>query len=562
MANRVVEVYYQLKDLFTGQVKKISAGYSNLRKSSKETADQIVRDNKRSTSSISKLGQSVGKLRTLWYSLGAAVAAFKVNQTFFRFVDEADRLGKVSAKLGIAVDELTALTYAAERSGVSVQQFEIALQRLQRKTGDAVNGMGEAQQAFANFGIDAEKFADLNIEEKILELATAFNAVGQEEQALSSLVKLVDSEGAGIAVLLQEGPSGIKKLVSEYKKLNPEIEKASKEAEKFNDSLAKLSATSEGLARQGLTPVVGYLNKAAAEFGLSAEEADNLSVQLELAEARLQGLSKYANRNSVAFKQTEKRVKELREALADLEKQTEENTKADEKLVKEKAAQIAANTAYTKSIEDINDRFKSLSDARIAQIEKEARDVEKARKDQLRIEQEFQDRLEDITGKDLKPEDVSLGDVSLQQRRAAAAAERGESEEAVKLAREGFDLLDLLKEKGSETSGTLKSLAEQLKKVAVEASAENVKKEDTELDKAKAAFAGLQKQADFLKANAPKAGSEYAQLFLEGARQELANTVLPAPTIARPSLAAPRIVNGVATDGTDYGQEVNKRGGK
>ena len=41
MASRVVEVVYKLKDLFTGQVQKITGGYKDLEKASDDAADAI-----------------------------------------------------------------------------------------------------------------------------------------------------------------------------------------------------------------------------------------------------------------------------------------------------------------------------------------------------------------------------------------------------------------------------------------------------------------------------------------------------------------------------------------
>jgi len=176
MAKRVVEVFYELRDLFTGKIKKITSGYDDLRKTSGRTADKIERDNKRSAGSFNKLTGSVGKLRSAWFALSGLFAGGAAARGLTNFADELDRLGKVARRLDIDPNTLASLEFAADRSGVSIQKMSAAIETLQKRTGEALQGIGRAKLAFDALGISAEEFANLDAEQQLVTLANALQA--------------------------------------------------------------------------------------------------------------------------------------------------------------------------------------------------------------------------------------------------------------------------------------------------------------------------------------------------------------------------------------------------
>lgn len=563
MASRIAEVVYKLRDLFTGPAKRVGSGYDEIRRSSRKTADAVERNESRTRAAITRTQAALGKFTSTWRSLTGLVAAGSAVAGMRAFVDSIDRVGKSAAKLGVTTEELSKLSFAAEKSGVSAQQFEVAVQRLVRKTGDAVNGLGEAQKAFENFGIDAEAFAKLNLEDKIAELSVAFNSIGDRSEALSALQKLVDSEGLGLAVLLEQGPSGIKALTDELERLGGVVRAdLAADAAKLADALTTMEGSAKGAAFTLGGPVVQALNLIAGNFGLNTNEVANLSAQLEVATFQYNLANESLGETSSITRKYAGEVSRLTRLLREATAEGEKNRIEAEKEAAAREAQLKANKAYRGELEHLSKQYADLSKARIAAIEEETKELEAARNQQLSIEREFQSLVDAITRPTLNPEDVSLGDVFLKQRQAAAAAERGDGEQAIKLAREGGDLLGLLKEKGTETAGTLKFLAEQLKRVAVEAAGKETDKEGTELDAAKAAFSQVQQQADILKATAPAAGSEYALAFINAMRAEFEKTTIPAPQVAEPAVPQIKRDGNSFSYGTDYRREIEKRGVK
>lgn len=87
---------------------------------------------------------------------GAFAGAFAVRQ-IVQFGSQqialADQLGKTADKLGVNVELLQQLRFAAEQTGVETRTLDMGLQRFIRRVSEAANGTGEAKAALEQLGI-------------------------------------------------------------------------------------------------------------------------------------------------------------------------------------------------------------------------------------------------------------------------------------------------------------------------------------------------------------------------------------------------------------------------
>src|ERR671918_1825208 len=70
-----------------------------------------------------------------------------------RSISAADAIGKTADKIGVGVEALQELRFAAKASGVEQQTLDMALQRFTRRAAEAAQGTGEAKDALAEIGI-------------------------------------------------------------------------------------------------------------------------------------------------------------------------------------------------------------------------------------------------------------------------------------------------------------------------------------------------------------------------------------------------------------------------
>lgn len=567
MAKRVAEVIYRLKDLFSGNVERIAQGYRRLGDSAQIAGRRTSRAFDGAAAPLARLSASLSKARGLMAGLGSAAVA---TQAFKNFVDQADEVGKIAEKLGVTSEELSALGYAAERANVPFQSMATSMQRLIRRSSEAAKNTGAAGKALRELGIDAKAFVALSLEDKMARLADAFGSIDNQADRVRLAFALFDSEGVDMVRVLQEGGSAMRALTAEARELGKTFDnETTAAAANFNDSLTKLSATWDGAMNSLLTGPLEAANHATEVFGISADKVANLRAELKnLESVQGGGFNPFGFVTALAeftgLSDIEGDIARVRGELEAIENARSRQVESDAEAAAS-AAKLKAELAEQASVyASISERAESALDARKAAFDKETAELRRAKVEQLTIEQEFQRLVDEIA----KPEDqdVSAIDVSLKQKQAAAAAEAGDTEKAIKLAREGGEMLEALKKKGTETGGTLGFLAEELQRVAVAASQSQVAGEQEDVRLAGGALKTMEAQVSQMKATAEAAGAEAGTAYARAMQEAMGRFNLDPPKVNQ---SAPRIRrNGDSfSDGTDFTEpglrrEIEKRGGK
>jgi hypothetical protein len=167
-----------------------------------------------------------------------------------------DALAKTASKIGTTTEQLSRLQFAASISGISIEQTNMALQRLVRRTAEAAEGTGEAQGALRELGIDASAVSNIDLDVYMLELADAFRNVESESQRLRLAFKLFDSEGAAFVNVLNQGSGALAELFGEAESLGLIMRaNVARSVENANDAFTKLGFLFRGLRDQ----IVGAL---------------------------------------------------------------------------------------------------------------------------------------------------------------------------------------------------------------------------------------------------------------------------------------------------------------
>lgn len=182
---------------------------------------------------------SVGRAARLF---GASLTVGAVTTFTKRSAEFAENLDLMSSRLGVSAKELQAWQLIGERFGVQQTSLNTGIQRLTRRTAEAAKGMGEARGALRELGIDAVKFNNLSLDERMQVLAQAFSEVKNEGDKVRLAFKLFDTEGVGFLQFLNEGETGLAKLRGELEGQvwsDEERERLSK----LNQQLTEISQT-------------------------------------------------------------------------------------------------------------------------------------------------------------------------------------------------------------------------------------------------------------------------------------------------------------------------------
>lgn len=221
---------------------------------------------KDSESRVQRLGRTIRKV-----GVGLSVASAGMVVAIRGQLNAADELSKSAQRLGVPIEELSALRHAADMSGVSVGDLDNGLRRFSRNMDDAANGGKKTTELFGKLGVKV-KGADGALRPTSVVMADVAEALskmpdGAEKTALA--FDLFGRAGTQLIPMLNGGKSGLEAMLQEARDLGLVIDqKTGKAAENFNDNLSRLSKTVKGIVIQAmaaLAPVLERISAAAVD---------------------------------------------------------------------------------------------------------------------------------------------------------------------------------------------------------------------------------------------------------------------------------------------------------
>ena len=162
--------------------------------------------------------------------------------------DLGDKAIKTSQNLGMEVEALQELWYAAQRSGASQDDMSLALRQMQVQLGQAVQGTGEAQRYLDQLGLSAEALAHQKPEEAFATLADAIRQLPTAAEKAAASQSLFGRGAKKLGVLLDEGSEGLERLRKQARLTGGILGRgATQNGAKFNDQLLILKLSFGGL---------------------------------------------------------------------------------------------------------------------------------------------------------------------------------------------------------------------------------------------------------------------------------------------------------------------------
>lgn len=130
-------------------------------------------------------------------------------------LDRAGEFQKLSQKLGVPVEQLSAFAYAAETTGQSLDDLSGHFENLAERVAQGANGAGEAAETFKKLGIDAGQLKLQNPVDQLISIAEAMSQVTNETERLGMLSSLGGDQFQNLNALFKRGGAGIRELMGE-----------------------------------------------------------------------------------------------------------------------------------------------------------------------------------------------------------------------------------------------------------------------------------------------------------------------------------------------------------
>ena len=197
-------------------------------------------------------------------SLGALGMAVKSN------IDRMDELGKAAQKIGIPVEELSKLEYAARLSDVPLDSLAGTMSKFSRSiaevAGGGENDAGRALQAIGVSATDAQGKL-LPTTEIVANIAEEFSVMRDGAGKTALAIALFGKSGAELIPLLNGGREAIASAGRELQQFGGVVTpEATARAQEFNDNITRLQTAFNGLLQEALAPILPELIKLTQYF--------------------------------------------------------------------------------------------------------------------------------------------------------------------------------------------------------------------------------------------------------------------------------------------------------
>jgi len=195
---------------------------------------------------LGRVGKSIVNVRTSLAGLAAGVA-------LKQFATQIDDLAKASSRLGLTVNELQSLQFAASQTGASAEELEKGLTRFSRAISEASTGIGTGLRSFEALGItvtDAQN--NLRPTSELLdEVSDRLAQIESPADRVRIAFDLFGRSGVNLVNTLQNGSAEVEKLQGKFNDLTLTLtDDQAKAVEEANDLFDALGRTFSSFGQQ------------------------------------------------------------------------------------------------------------------------------------------------------------------------------------------------------------------------------------------------------------------------------------------------------------------------
>jgi hypothetical protein len=239
---------------------RVGADITSLKKGMGDAAASVDSFSANAGKSLSNFSSGLLKFGAAAAAAGALAAGALIKSS----IDSVDALSKMSKTLGLSVEKLSALQYAAGLSGIENEALSASLGKLNKNARDAYLGVGSAKDAFDALGITVSNSAgNLKTNDEIFaQIIDRFSKMPDGIEKSAFAMDIFGKSGAALIPLLNEGTQGIGKLTAEADRLGVVVgSETAAAAEQFNDNLDKMKSAVQGLGLKMATEALPALNE-------------------------------------------------------------------------------------------------------------------------------------------------------------------------------------------------------------------------------------------------------------------------------------------------------------
>ena len=131
-------------------------------------------------------------------------------QQFYKALDFGGQLADQTAQTGVAVDKLMELQFAFELAGMTANDVQPSLAKLQRNIAEAASGSEQAAQKFQIMGVSLDEIGGLSADEQLMKVGNAINKIENPTQRAAMAMEIFGKSGGKLLTFFSDmGMEGV-----------------------------------------------------------------------------------------------------------------------------------------------------------------------------------------------------------------------------------------------------------------------------------------------------------------------------------------------------------------
>lgn len=264
MASEIASLFIKL----TADSAQLRSDLQQVRKSTQAMESQMMR-----TSRV---------IAGAFAGISAAVVVTQITRMTRAVIDAGDAAAKMAQKVGVSVEDISALSYSAELSDVSVRQLETAMIRLNKTLGSSDDAAEKVRAVLAALDVVGG-----NTYEVIGQLADRFAVMEDGAAKTAAATAIFGRAGAALIPMLNGGSRAIAENREELEALGAMMSAdLAKASEQVNDDMTRLQTAMKGLGiqlAQMTVPALADMTKGLVAWLATGDRIEDMANRIRIA---------------------------------------------------------------------------------------------------------------------------------------------------------------------------------------------------------------------------------------------------------------------------------------
>lgn len=253
--------------------------------------DGLVSASKQATGALEQMSAGGGRFASgMAVSAGVAAGAFLVMAKTIAsaldgIINKFVETGKTAQQLGLTVEELSKLQFAARKAGISADELTAGIKDFAKQAGEVRSGiepMDNFQLALARIGVNFQNLNNQKPTTLLLEIADRFSRMEGGVRKTRTAIDLFGRSGSELIAFLNQGKPAIQAYMAELEELGDVLSKdTAQQALKFKMTLDSINDSFDRVLKRLVSEFLPLMDNLAQQFASAVKNTNNMSLAMD-----------------------------------------------------------------------------------------------------------------------------------------------------------------------------------------------------------------------------------------------------------------------------------------